>query len=243
MLYTSFVFTKVGQKAMKSLQDKLGTKANIPDSVNCEESFDISGDFEDEEIYEMCCIVTDCVIIDAINSSVKKTLAKTIEDFNNDEFQYISNVVYGKDFIKEIPGRMYVYIKMNKSVNPMGFYMFMCRDIDDAVCRFTEDEANNILEINEKTDMIETLKYFSDMSPENVKKVVIFAECGTIKIKECIPPRKDIFAEFSSTETDVLAELVSLNPGCIEIHGREDFLKNEISSLIEAVFENRIEYR
>lgn len=242
MLYTSFVFTKVGKKALKRLQDKLDLKVSTTDFIG-DDYFEFGGEFTDEEIYNLCCAVTECVVSEVICSTVKTALFKTIGEFNSDEFMYISDIINNAEFVKEIPGRMYVYLKMNHSVNPIGFYMFMCRDIDAGVCQRTVDEANRILEINERTDMIQTLKYFSDMSPESVNRVVIFADSGRIEIKECIPPRENIFTEYSSSETDVLAELVSLNPESIEIHGKEEFFKNEISSLIEAVFENRIEYR
>ena len=243
MLYTRFVFTKVGKKAIKRLQDKIDEKLVIPDSPDEYVTFDFEGDFEDEELYKICCNITSFIISEVINFTIKTSLLRTLGDFNNDEFRYVCNTIENKEFLKEIPGRMYVYVKMNQSVNPIGFYRFMCRDIDNKVCKSVSDEANCILEMNEKADMIETLKYFSDMSPECVNRVVITANCGRIEIKECIPPREDMYAEYSTAEADVLAELVTLNPRCIEIHGKDEFEKNEISSLIEAVFENRIEYR
>lgn len=243
MLYIRFVFTNAGKKAIKRLKDNKRLKDLGYELSFCHDRFEIHGDMNDEELYEMCCVVCDLAVREVICSSVRKALIKDLGDFNSDELEHVCNIVLSKDFVEEIPGRMYVYLKLNGCINPQGFYTFMCRDIDSEVNRCVRCEANKIMELTEQADMIETLKYFSDISPECVSKVVLFADSAGLKIKECIPPRDEALCEYSATETDVLAELVTLNPVCIEIHGKEDFLKNEISTVIEAVFENRIEYR
>ena len=81
------------------------------------------------------------------------------------------------------------------------------------------------------------------MSEESVSKVSVYASAGVLEIKECFPDKYNCNQEFADADSDVLAELITLNPKSIEIYGKDEFLKNDMSAVIKAVFEDRIEYR
>lgn len=204
---------------------------------------EIDEECDDEELYNVCCALKKYILPSAMNNYVWRTLADSYSCFNRDERNLICSAVLSKDSVAEISGRMFVYLKVNPQMNPEGFLQFMCRDIIKQIVETTEDEADRLIEINDEFNMIETLKYFSDISPECVPRVVLNADSAGIKITNEAHGKGSCFAEYSADDTDILAELVTLNPGCIEIHGREEFLKNEMSAVIQAVFGNRIEYK
>ncbi len=243
MLCTKIIFTNVSTEQLTGLA--VYTKANHRKAKLCgnEEYAVLDINDDDESLYLICAYVSEHILGSIIKKSLSRMLSAYYNCFNTDELEHICINVLNRDFIKELPGRMYVYLKVNRCINPDGFYTFMCTDIRKASFEYAREEADKMLELNDRLDMIETLKYFSDMSMESAEKVILHAGPEGIKITECIPFEEKTSAEFGAEETDVLAELVTLNPMKIEIYGKENFLKSEISSVIEAVFENRIEYK
>ena len=211
--------------------------------LNLKEGYaSIREDADDAQIFNICRVVSDVIYDSIIKKELKAFLYASYGCFTKDEYERILKRVWDRPFAKELPGRLYVYLKVHGRVNPVGFYRFMCKDLADTARIASTEEADRIIDMNDRNEMIETLKCFAGLSGESVSKVVLWAHRGKIEIKECIPLGLSS-AEFWEDDVDILAELVTLNPGVIEIHGREEFIQNEISTVIEAVFEDRIQYR
>ena len=225
-----------------TLDTKLKSHEKFTNLDTSQGFINVSKEVSDEELYDICVSVSESVYHNAITNELKAFLHESYGCFAGDEYKYICNRVMKRAFINELPGRIFVYLKVNKKVNPLGFYKFMCRDVSQAAHLAAMEEADRIIDLNERNEMIETLKYFTKMSIESVSKITLFAQPGKIEIKACVP-NVSFEAEYARDDVDVLAELVTLNPEIIEIYGREDFIKNEISTVIEAVFEDRIQYR
>ena len=205
------------------------------------DTMEMDTDADDEELYSICCELTRYVTENFIKTQIMSFLHRNYNCFNLDEYRVICTRVTQKDFISELSGRMYVYLKVNGRINPYGFYRFMCRDILQQVLIETEEEAENIIALNDNNDFIELLKYFSSVSPDSAERVELSCDRGGIRITSCRSTHSD--TEYAMEEADVLAELVTLNPKSIQITGKDDFLKNELYEVITAVFKDRIEYK
>jgi len=242
-LCTKIIFTNV-----KNDSFFLGVKDYIKNNIPChsikgsEEKIEIELDADDEALYGVCVKLGEYVTYNIIKPKVN-ILLSSYDCFNKDESHIIWTNVLKCQPICEISGRMYVYLKVNKSIHPLGFMAFMCKDTVKNALEYARDEADKILQLNDRLNMIDTLKYFSDMSLESVEKVVLTANSGNVRIVYGLPEERYKNGEYAMDQADVLAELVTMNPEHIEIHGKEEFLKTDISSVIEAVFENRIEYK
>lgn len=243
MLCTKIIFTNVEDELFFELADYI--KSNTDDfDINAEDGiFLMEFNCTDKVLYEFCCIMFDKIFKPLARDSIRRSISQLYGCFNPDEIEMICQNTLKRDYTNEVPGRMYVYLKLNEEINPIGFYTFMCTDIKKYLLSVLQEEAERILELNDKLDMIETLKCFSEMSLENTQKVVLKATGYGLEIIECVPENLNFSSEYSLEESDVLAELVTLNPKIIEIYGKDEFAKNEMSSVIEAVFEDRIYYK
>ncbi len=243
MLCTKIIFTNVEDELFFELADYI--KNNTDDfDINTEDrAFSIAFNSNDKVLYEFCCIMFNKIFKPSAEISIRRRISQVYGCFNPDEIEMICQNTLNRDYTNEVPGRMYVYLKLNKEINPIGFYTFMCADIKKYLLSVLEEESEKIFELNDKLDMIETLKCFSELSLENTQKVVLKATGYGIEIIECVPDNFNFSVEYSLEESDVLAELVTLNPKVIEVYGKDEFEKNEMSSVIEAVFENRIYYK
>lgn len=243
MLCTKIIFTNDKREAAEKLSAFMH-RADIRHKMNeYPDTCELEADADDEKLYELCCEISQHISDNHIKKSIERFLDKCYACFNSDECKIICYNVLRRDCISEIPGRLYIYLKVNKSVNPFAFYRFMCTDISREVLESAGEEADRILSMNENSDFIELLKCFSHISPESVETVELSAHGPEIRIISCTPELADYNAEYGADEADVLSELVTLNPSHIVISGKEDFLKNDISAVITSVFEGRIEYR
>lgn len=243
MLCIQFIFTKeyfsYGEQLArdaKCLEHTCGL------STYCD-LVEVEADAEDEGLYELCCIVSEYIKGKCIQSSVKRFLLSNYACFNSDECAVICTGVSERKFVSDIPGRMYIYLKIWGSINPFSFYTFMCRDIDALVCEVASEEAEKMLLARDNGDFISLLKSFADVSMANSDFVELTADSRGLRITSCRPATNDGTVEYSAEEEDILARLVTLNPGRISICGKEDFLKNDLSAVITAIFEDRIQYR
>lgn len=205
----------------------------------------VSFDADDEILYDICGAVTEFIIQTAVKSDINKILDFEYNCFNKDEKSLIVGSVLSSDCLLELTGRIYIFLKCEKTVNPVGFYRFMCRDIFAAVYDSVMNEADKLMALNDTGDFIRVLKYFASISSESIEKAELTADDRGIRISHVegnVPYADAEFADMSAYGEDVLAELVSLNPKSIIVHGREIFDKNILSDIIKNVFEKRITY-
>ena len=199
---------------------------------------------DDERLYELCCELTGGVKKTEIRNYILKLLLREYGCFNADERKVICASVLRCDFLDELSGRMYIYLKVNKSINPIAFYRFMCRDMEENIKELVYDEADKMLSVNDNGDFIEILRYFSRISPDSADTVELTADSSGVRISACFPKQSEaIMEEYGEEDADVLSELVTLNPKHISVYGREEFLNSDLAGVITAVFEERIEYK
>ncbi len=243
MLCTKIVFTNDNSVCAQIFSDSLN-KGNIKHKVYSDENLsEVELDSDDEGLYEICCILTEYIKEKNIKQTVNRFLYKHYACFNEDERRIICNNIFRRDFISELAGRMYIYLKINKSINPFAYYNFMCRDIECLVVDSVGEEADKIIALNDNSDFVDLLKGFADVALESYDKVEITADNTGLRITSCTPEEQDVCTEYAMDEEDILAELVTMNPKHIEILGKEDFFKSEISAVITAVFEDRIQFK
>ena len=198
----------------------------------------------DESLYEFCCELNNKIKKTEIRNYILKLLLREYGCFNSDERKVICASVLRSDFLDELSGRMYIYLKVNKSINPTAFYRFMCRDMKENIKELVYEEADKMLSINDSTEFIEILKYFSKISPDSADTVELTADSSGVRISACYPEQTEIaMEEYGEEDADVLSELVTLNPKHISVYGREEFLNSDLAGVITAVFEERIEYK
>lgn len=241
MLCKRFVFTDDMMHCLSDIKEYARVN-NIKSKIHVHESgFELETQEDDEKLYEICSFVSECVSERIVSKDISSFVNYNYDCFNSDECKIICRNALDRDIIDELPGRIYVFVKVNKEVNLWGFYRFMCKDMQDKCICVIEEEADKIIAVNDNSNFIELLKNFSGVSMEYTDSVELSCDISGIRIISSNPSVKD--AEFSTDDTDVLAELVSLNPRKIKVLGREEFLKNDLSAVITAVFNDRIEYR
>ncbi len=243
MLCSKIIFTKEDVDCSVSLTDFMNAKAVKYKIHSEEDATEIEAETDDEGLYQICCELTRYIRDRIIKFEINKKLTRVYACFNADEKGIILSNVLSHDFMKEIPGRMYVYLKVNKGINPFAFYRFMCRDISNLIDNATSAEADRIVAINDEADFVDLLKYFAQISSDSADSVELTASGGEVKITGCMPDNEVCMTEYGYCDADVLAELVTMNPQKIEIKGKEEFLKTEIAGVITAVFEDRIYYK
>ncbi len=243
MLCTKIIFTNDNMTCAQRFSDFLHGDKIKHKVYSDEDSSEVEADSDDEGLYDICCEITNYVKEKSIKASVSRFLYRHYACFNSDESKIICSNVFKRDFISELPGRMYIYLKIRGSINPFAFYDFMCKDIDKKAKDAAVEEADRILAMNDNSDFIDLLKNFASFSMESFDKVELTADSTGLRITSCCPDEADVCTEYAADEEDILAELVTMNPKQIEILGKEEFLKNEISAVIIAVFEDRIQYK
>ena len=244
MLCTKIVFTSDTKKYEHDISSFL-TARNFKYKIHRhEDSTEVDTETDDEGLYDICCELSRYVEELSVRETVEVFLHCNYRGcFNSDETKLIYSNVCKKTFLKELPGRLYVYIRTQNTVNPFAFYTFMCKDIHSKVIDTAGNEADKLFTVNENTEFIELLKNFEVVSMESYDKVELVADNTGIRIASCFPEERDICTEYALDEEDILAELVTMNPKHIDIKGKEDFLNSEISTVITAVFEDRIHYK
>ncbi len=241
MLCKRIVFTEdvcVGADRILDFARQSGIHHSV---LKSDDSLEMETDADDGELYSICCELTQYISENYIKAQIMSFLHSGYNCFNADEYRVICTKVTQREFISELSGRMYVYLKVNGRINPHGFYRFMCRDISARVLTEAEEEAENIIAMNDNNDFIELLKYFSSVSPDSTDSVELSCDREGIRITSCQNARND--TEYALEDADILAELVTLNPKSIQITGKDDFLKNDLYAVITAVFKDRIEYK
>lgn len=242
MLCTKIIFTNEANENAHCISDfmhKAGIDHRLNKSVDWVE---VETDDDDEEIYSVCCELSRLIQEKSIKPTLIKFLQKDYACFNSDEIKIIICNVFQRDLFAELSGRIYVYLKAFGSINPFSFYLFMCKDIAKNATFATGEEADKILSMNENRDFIDLLKCFADIAHDSPDSVEITADRSGIRITACNPKNQNSNLEFGD-EADLLAELVTMNPKQIEVLGKEEFLKNDLSAVIAAVFEDRILYK
>ncbi len=242
MLCTKIIFSKEFSDVSKSLSDFM-SRNKMHHKVYEEDSSEIEADTDDEGLFAICCELARQITEKCVKPAVHRFLQRMYACFNSDESRIICSNVLNRDFLSELPGRLYIYVKVNKCVNPTAFYVFMCKDIAKEIKTSTEEEAEKILAMNDNCDFIELLRCFADVSMDSVEAVELVADSRGLHITGCYPENGSFMEEYSLDEADVLAELVTMNPKKIHVSGKEEFLKNDISAVITAVFDGRIQYK
>lgn len=243
MLCTKIIFTNEGMSDIGNLSNFMKRSGIKHKTYDDKERTEVEADVDDEGLYELCCELSRYILDKCIKKAILKFLDIEYACFNSDECKIICCNVFRRDFVSELPGRIYIYLKINRSVNPYGFYHFMCRDISNEALRLASEEADRILAMNNNSDFIELLKCFSAVSMDSAESVELTCDNTGIHITSCSPHFGDCLTEYASDEADVLAELVTLNPKRIDVLGKDNFLRNDISAVITAVFEDRIQYK
>lgn len=243
MLCSKIIFTREDIECSDRVSEFIKNKGLVCANRNQSDISEIEVEADDEELYGICRELTRYVRDKMIKSHVNKILAKEYACFNSDEKGIILANVFNSDFLGEIPGRMFVYLKINKRINPFAFYRFMCTDITNLIENATCAEADRILAVNDDADFVDLLKYFSQISAESSELIELTATEGEVRITDYGPGYGLNSTEYGYCDADVLAELVTMNPRKIEIKGKEEFLKTEIAGVITAVFQDRIYYK
>ena len=244
MLCTKIVFTADVKKYEQKISDFLDARQFRYKVTHHEDSAEVETETDDEGLYDICRELSGYIEDFSVREAIGVFLHCNYKGcFNCEEIKLICSRVFARDFLKELPGRIYVYVRTQKTINPFAFYTFMCKDINSKVLDTAGDEADKLFAVNENAEFIELLKSFAVVSMESYDKVELVADNTGIRISSCIPEETGVCTEYALDEEDVLAELVTMNPKCIEISGKEEFLNSEISSVITAVFKDRIQYK
>lgn len=243
MLCTKIVFTSDTGNYEHKFSDFLTAHKFKHKVYRHRDSSEVETETDDEGLYDICCELSQYISQHTIREAIANFLYSNYKGcFNSDEINLIYANVSKRDFLSELPGRIYVYIRMQNTINPFAFYVFMCRDINSKVLDTACDEADKLFAVNENAEFIELLKSFAVVSMESFDRVELTADSTGIRISSCMPEEAGVCTEYAVDEEDVLAELVTMNPKRIDIMGKEDFLNSEISTVITAVFEDRIHY-
>ena len=243
MLCTKIVFTSDTKNYENSFSEFLTAHKIKCKVYRHRDSSEVEVETDDEGLYDICCELSEYIGKLCIRDDIAKFLHSDYRGcFNSDEIKLICTNVSKRDFLKELPGRIYVYIRTQNTINPFAFYTFMCKDINSKVLDTVCDEADKLFAVNENTEFIELLKSFAVVSMESYDRVELTADSTGIRISSCVPKEEGVCTEYAVDEEDVLAELVTMNPKRIDIMGKEEFLNSEISTVITAVFEDRIHY-
>lgn len=243
MLCGKIIITNENRENVYLLSDLI-KKQNIPfcaDDLHETTVINISGG--DDNLYALCRAAAEYITEVEIKRDIFRILEKHYSCFNGDEKEIICLAVLKCPFLNELPGRIYIYIKFNGSVNPNGFYRFLCTDIKKAVFEAVSEEADKLISLNDTEDFIQLLKYFASMSPMSTEKADIVAAADGIHLLSC--PEADYMCEIASLEApseDILSELVTLNPKKIVVHGRKFYEASELSAVINGVFGGRVTY-
>ena len=198
----------------------------------------------EEILYEVCCDLAEFISKAYVAKDIYRYIEKNYSCFNADEKKIICSHALNCEQIGELPGRIYIFLKSENSINLFGFYKLMCTDIVSAVNDAVTEEAERLVSLNDTEDFIELLKYFAAMSPVSSERVDIVAKKCSIKIVNSAD-ENTYNAEFASLDPmpeDILSELVALNPKKIVVHGKEFYEKSEFSLIINSVFKDRIFY-
>lgn len=245
MLCTKIIITNDKRDNAQKLLDFIKNSNVFFEHSSIDGSCIVNVNADDEKLYEICCKISEYIMYTAVKADIKKTLDAEYSCFNNDEKELICSSVFMIDELSELTGRIYIYLKYNKAVNPLGFYRFMCRDIAEAVSEAVLIEADKIIGLNDTEDFIRLLRYFSSMSPFCAEKAELIADSAGIRILEVKNREENYGSEFASMELagdDVLSELVNLNPSSIVIHGKKFFDSDDMAEVINGVFGERITF-
>ena len=244
MLCKRIVFTNDSGKIADEFINYI-EKSDIHHKTHNEEDYrEVVLKTDDERLYQVCLELSEKIKGIIVRQFIFNYLNRHYDCFNSDEKKVIALSVLKYEFFSELAGRTYIFLKVNKVINPVSFYNFMCRDIRTNTEKALCEEAEKILSVNDGTDFIEILKYFSKISPEEADTVELTADSTGVRISACFPGESiSNLEEYGEEESDVLSDLVTLNPKHIEVYGREDFLKCDLAGVITAVFEERIEYK
>jgi len=202
----------------------------------------LSFNADDETLYDICCDIADYIIKSQIRRDVFRYIEKEYTCFNGQEKEIIFSETLECREVKELAGRIYIFLKTENAINPISFYKFMCTDIGEAALSTADEEAEKLISLNDDRDFMDFLKYFASMSSVSVDEIDIIAEKNCLRIATAHADEK-YNTEFGSLDVmaeDILSELVTLNPKKIIVHGKENYQKNEFSVIINSVFENRV---
>ena len=225
MLCTKIIFAKEFSDVSKSISDFMNRNKMHHKVYDGEETSEIEADTDDEGLFAICCELARQITEKCVKPSVQRFLQRMYACFNSDENRIICSNVLKRDFLSELPGRLYIYVKANKCINPTACYDFMCKDIAKEIRNSTEEEAEKILALNDNCDFIELLRCFADVSMDSVETVELVADSSGLHITGCYPQSGSFMEEYSLDEADVLAELVTMNPKKIHVSGKDEFLK------------------
>ncbi len=240
---TKIIFTDDTRSAARELSGFMTANGMKHKLIEDDETAELTSDTDDEALYSLCCHLGAVIFDICVKRTIRVFLDKRYACFNTDECNIICCNVLRRDFVSELPGRMYIYLKVNRKINPIAFFQFMCRDIASDAMLAAEEEAEKLISVNDNGEFIELLKCFSAISDDSLDRVVLTADSKGVRITDYYPQSNNTLVEYGCDESDILAELVTMNPKAIQIHGKEHFLNNEISSVITAVFKERIEYK
>jgi len=242
MLCGKIIITNENREDIQKLLNSLEKRSVFFGLKEKGEAVILNFNADDETVYEISCDVADYIAKTGITRDIYRYIEKQYSCFNRQEKEIICNSALNCREAEELAGRIYVFLKTEKNLNPDGFYRFMCTDITDAVLGSADEEAERLISLNEDRDFIEFLKCFASMSSANTEKVDLVAEKNSIKIVNAVSV-DDLGAEFGNLDTvpeDILSELVALNPVMIVVHGKDNYEKSEFSVIINEVFENRV---
>lgn len=244
MLCGKIIITNENREDIQIFLDSIKKRKAFFGLSESDGAFVIKLNADDEALYEVSCDLAEYIAKTQITRDIRRHIEKQYTCFNGDEKERILSACLNSGEIGELPGRIYIFLKSENSINPDGFYKFMCTDISESVSAATDGEAERLISLNDTEDFIQLLKYFAALSPLVTERVDIIAKKYSIRVINS-DPTGNYNAEFASLDPmpeDILSELVALNPQKIVVHGREFYDKSEFSVIINGVFGDRVVY-
>ena len=199
---------------------------------------------ENDDLYELCLALADFVCSSAVKNDIEIYLAKNYTCFNSEETEMIVSEVMTCAELKEMAGRMFLFLRFQDSIEPNAFYRFRCGDIKEAVLRRTDEEAENVIAMDSREEFIRLMRYFASMSTVACESVDLVAADDGIRLINPVISNGGFMEELGMLDSDAddaFTDLVALNPQRITIHGREYYEKQKrVSYIINSVFGERI---
>ena len=239
MLCGKIIITNENREEIQRLLD-----TNKNNFIDFQLNFYVNKNLDEEVLYDVCCNLAEYIAKVYITNDIYCHIENNYTCFNSDEKKIIRSFALSCEEIGELPGRIYIFLKAENSINLFGFYKFMCKDIKASVYDASTEEAERLVSLNDAEDFIELLKYFASMSPLCTQRVDIIAKKHSMKIVNSSSDNS-YNAEFATLDPmpeDILSELVTLNPEKIVVHGKEFYEKSEFSVIINGVFKGRVSY-
>lgn len=205
-------------------------------------------------------LVTEIITRHYIKDLIYKKVFLKFDDLRKEEKIEIGkiafNIINKDDFFSNEKNLIYNevnnYIKLNDKITIDGFVNFRLNFLDSSIVTVIENSKEKYYEKKEFEEFIKILRYFVDIQEPKMDLVNIVIGESDYKLydKDNQFIENDFFNEVInelsndgiSKEDLLISSIITIAPKCIVIHGNEKDNDNEVISIIESVFPDKVIY-